>query len=93
MKELIHRFKFHVLTGNKWWTVKAGANWFISKYLFQFCFYYIIFCNVAGLAVSGVRLHAHMPTHAIFCVAVRSSHAKILYKLHLGVRWSRTWDC
>ena len=29
----------------------------------------------AGLAVSGVRLHANMPTHTIFCLALRSSHA------------------
>ena len=29
----------------------------------------------AGLAINGVRSHGHRPTHAIFSLAVRSSHA------------------
>ena len=29
----------------------------------------------AGLAVSGVRSHAHTPMHAKFCLAARSSRA------------------
>ena len=70
-----------LIVSTVWWniplpilTLVQSIGIFLYGKEVWFCY---LLCDkyYTGLAVSCVRSHAHTPTHAIFCLTVRSSHA------------------